>query len=69
MWEGSFSRLDDGSYGIKLWMPDQTITDADPSEGDLVRVTKRNGSSTRLTLGKFVRSNRRAVIFEKGARL
>jgi len=69
MWEGSFSRLDDGSYGIKLWMPDQPDFDADPSEGDLVRVTKRNGSSTRLTLGKFVRSNRRAVIFEKGARV
>lgn len=69
MWEGSFSRLDDGSYGIKLWMPDQPDFDVDPSEGDLVRVTKRNGTSTRLTLGKFVKSNRRAVIFEKGDRV
>ena len=67
-WQGSFTRLTDGEFGVKLWMPDQPDFDSDPAEGDFVRVKSRKGRVFEMYLGKHVETKGRAVIFEKGDR-
>ena len=67
-WKGSFTRLADGEFGVKLWMPDQPDPDAEPVEGDFVQVTSRKGRVFEMYLGKHVETKGRAVIFEKGDR-
>ena len=67
-WKGSFTRLADGEFGVKLWMPDQPDFDSKPAEGDFVRVTSRKGRVFEMYLGKHVETKGRAVIFEKGDR-
>ena len=67
-WQGSFTRLADGEFGVKLWMPDQPDFDSDPAKGDFVRVTSRKGRVFEMFLGKHVETKGRAVIFEKGDR-
>jgi len=67
-WQGSFTRLSDGEFGIKLWMPDQPDFDSDPARGDFVRVTTRKGRVFEMFLGKHVETKGRARIFEKGDR-
>ena len=67
-WKGSFTRLADGEFGVKLWMPDQPPFISDPTEGHLVQVTTRKGRVFEMYLGKHVETKGRAVIFEKGDR-
>ena len=67
-WKGSFTRLADGEFGVKLWMPDQPPFIFDPTEGHLVQVTTRKGRVFEMFLGKHVETKGRAVIFEKGER-
>jgi len=67
-WQGSFTRLSDEEFGVKLWMPDQPDFDSKPAEGDFVRVTSRKGRVFEMYLGKHVETKGRAVIFEKGDR-
>lgn len=67
-WQGSFTRLTDGEFGVKLWMPDQPDFDSKPAEGDFVQVTSRKGRVFEMYLGKHVETKGRAVIFEKGDR-
>jgi len=67
-WKGSFTRLSDDEFGVKLWMPDQPDFDSDPAKGDFVRVTSRKGRVFEMYLGKHVETKGRAVIFEKGDR-
>ena len=67
-WKGSFTRLSDDEFGVKLWMPDQPDFNSDPAEGDLVQVTTRKGRVFEMFLGKHVETKGRAVIFEKGDR-
>ena len=67
-WQGSFTKLADGEFGVKLWMPDQPDPDAEPVEGDFVQVTSRKGRVFEMLLGKHVETKGRAVIFEKGDR-
>ena len=67
-WQGSFTKLADGEFGVKLWMPDQPDFDSKPAEGDFVRVTSRKGRVFEMYLGKHVETKGRAVIFEKGDR-
>lgn len=67
-WKGSFTRLSDDEFGVKLWMPDQPRFNSDPAEGDLVHVTSRKGRVSKMFLGKHVKKNGRAIIFEKGER-
>jgi len=67
-WQGSFTKLADGEFGVKLWMPDQPDPDAEPVEGDFVQVTSRKGRVFEMYLGRHVETKGRAVIFEKGDR-
>ena len=67
-WKGSFTRLADGEFGVKLWMPDQPPFISDPTEGHRVQVTSRKGRVFEMYLGKHVETKGRAVIFEKGDR-
>ena len=67
-WKGSFTRLADGEFGVKLWMPDQPPFISDPTEGHRVQVTTRKGRVFEMFLGKHVETKGRAVIFEKGDR-
>ena len=67
-WQGSFTRLSDEEFGVKLWMPDQPDFDSKPAEGDFVRVTSRKGRVFEMYLGRHVETKGRAVIFEKGDR-
>lgn len=61
-WVGSWGRLPDGQWGLRVYLPDNH-RDGSPSEGDKVIVSTRSGKVSAMKLGALVTSTRTTFMF------
>jgi len=62
-WEGSWGRVGDNGWGLRIYMPDNDHRDDDPEEGQKIRVTTRKGRVSLYRLGPLLTKTRTTYTF------